>query len=334
MAIQKAHTAGMAILWVTLQWNLVFGQPLSQTTLVIDLQNVVEYQQDDPSTPSKLATNPNLTPSSGLRDFGNATLLADIVAVNGQPAKGLYAGRSRVIDTSPTPSAGIAIADVTRTAMREHYFEILTIDGTPVGTIMSLGFSGGPAPPGAPSTGHANWAIVGGTGAFFGARGLVAGNGGTGRAASMTEDPANRRTNGGTSFSLVLYVVPMFVPQIISTPNGPAVTHSSDFSLVSASKPAAAGEVLSLFATGLGPTVPSVDLGQPFPSSPLAAANSPVTVTVNGEAAEVLAAAGFPGSTDGYQINFTMPPDVAKGTAAVQVSAAWIAGPTVSIAVQ
>ena len=150
----------------------------------------------------------------------------------------------------------------------------------------------------------------------------------------MTEDPANRRTNGGPSFSLVLYVVPMFVPQIVSTPNGPAVTHSSDFSLVSASKPAAAGEVLSLFATGLGPTLPSVDLGQPFPSSSLAAANSPVTVTVNGEAAEVLAAVGYPGSTDGYQINFMMPPDVAKGAAAIQVSAAWIAGPTVSIAVQ
>jgi hypothetical protein len=107
MAIHKARIAGMAILWVTLPWSLAFGQPLSQTTLVIDVQNAVEYQQDEPSTPSNLATNPNVTPSAGLRDFGNATLLADIVAVNGQPAKGLYAGRSRVIETSPTPIRGM-----------------------------------------------------------------------------------------------------------------------------------------------------------------------------------------------------------------------------------
>jgi len=56
-------------------------------------------------------------------------------------------------------------------------------------------------------------------------------------------------------------------PDIGITTNGPAVTHASDFSLVSASKPAAAGETLSLFATGLGPTRSTLDPGQPFPSS-------------------------------------------------------------------
>src|SRR5574337_1612411 len=43
-----------------------------------------------------------------------------------------------------------------------------------------------------------------------------------------------------------------------------------------ADTPAAAGEVLSLFARGLGPVKPGVDPGQPFPSSPLATVNSPV----------------------------------------------------------
>ncbi len=56
----------------------------------------------------------------------------------------------------------------------------------------------------------------------------------------------------------------------MSTPRIAAVTHSSDFTLVNASKPAAAGEVLVLFAKGLGPTRPSVSSGQPFPSSLLA----------------------------------------------------------------
>jgi uncharacterized protein (TIGR03437 family) len=77
-------------------------------------------------------------------------------------------------------------------------------------------------------------------------------------------------------------------------PAGPAITHSSDFSRATASKPAAAGEILSLFARGLGPVNPAVDPGQPFPSSPLAVVNSPVAVTVNGKAAEVLSAVGFP----------------------------------------
>ena len=99
-------------------------------------------------------------------------------------------------------------------------------------------------------------------------------------------------------------------------------------------KPAAAGELLSLFATGLGPVNPGVDPGQPFPSSPLAAVNSPVVVTVNGRAVEVLGAVGYPGAVDGYQVNFRLPSDAGKGVATIQVSAAWIAGTPVNIALQ
>jgi uncharacterized protein (TIGR03437 family) len=85
--------------------------------------------------------------------------------------------------------------------------------------------------------------------------------------------------------------------------------------------------------TGLGP-VPGVDPGQPFPSNPLAFVNSPVGVTVNGKTAEVLGAVGFPGSVDGYQVNFQLPPDTPKGFAAIQVSAAWVMGSPVNIPVQ
>src|SRR5690348_1317759 len=105
-------------------------------------------------------------------------------------------------------------------------------------------------------------------------------------------------------------------------------------SLVTAAKPAAAGEILSLFASGLGPVNPGVDPGQPFPSSPLAIVNSPVDVTVNGKPAEVLSATGYPGAVDGYQVNFRMPQNVAKGAATLQVSAAWISGTAVGIAIQ
>jgi uncharacterized protein (TIGR03437 family) len=112
------------------------------------------------------------------------------------------------------------------------------------------------------------------------------------------------------------------------------VVHSNDFSLVSTAKPAAAGETLSLILTGLGPTRTSLDPGQPFPSKPLAVVNSPVEVTVNGKSAEVLGAVGYPGAVDGYLVNFRLPSDTTKGTASIQVSAAWIAGAPVSVPVQ
>jgi uncharacterized protein (TIGR03437 family) len=151
----------------------------------------------------------------------------------------------------------------------------------------------------------------------------------------MAEDPSNRRLyHQAGIFRFTLHIIPMYVPQIVTTPNGPAVVHSNDFSLVTASKPAAAGEILSLFATGLGPVNPGVDPGQPFPSSPLAAVNSPVGVTVNGKPAEVLAAVGYPGAVDGYQINFRVPDGATPGLASIQLTSAWIAGPSVNIPVR
>src|SRR5258708_19063107 len=171
-------------------------------------------------------------------------------------------------------------------------------------------------------------AVIGGTGAFFGVRGYfkapsdpVLGE----RFTSACEDPAMRRiyAAGAGKRHGVLYLVPLSQPQVVATPNGPAIVHANDFSLVTASKPAAAGEILSLFATGLGPTRPGVDPGQPFPASPLQDVNSPVEVIVNGKSAEMLAAVGYPGAVGGYQVNFRVPSDAPKGNARIQLKAPW-----------
>ena len=337
--IRKAETFAMAVLLVAMYCNLALGQATTPTILEVDVENFVEYQSDI-SDRSKFGRNPNVTPAAvPFTPFGVATVFADIVAVNGHPAKGTLVARARGIGARPAPNPGQAIADVTRVSIREQFFEILKSDGTPVGTIMAFGLNGGPAPPGSPlAQGAANMAIVGGTGAFLGARGQY-GRAPTPqaipvRAASMAEDPANRRKNGGGRVRWLLTVIPMSVPQIVSIFGEPAVLHSTDSALVTASTPAAAGEILSLSATGLGPTRPGVDPGQPFPAAPPAVVNSPVEVTVNGKPAEVLAAVGFPGTVDGYKVNFRVPPDTAKGVATVQVTAAWIAGPSVTIAIQ
>jgi uncharacterized protein (TIGR03437 family) len=62
--------------------------------------------------------------------------------------------------------------------------------------------------------------------------------------------------------------------------------------------------------------------------------NSPVDVTVNGKSAELLGAVGYPGAVDGYQVNFRVPPEIAPGTATIQISAAWIPGAPVIIQVK
>jgi len=314
------------VLWVACgDLGLAQSQPMPPTILEIDVE--------------KFATDPNLTTAIPPRNYFFRLNIGDIVAVNGQPAKGTLIRNNRTVDLSPVPNPGQAIADMVRNSVVSDIFEILKIDGTPIGTIVSYGLAAGSPAPGAPlSITQGNFAIVGGTGAFLGARGqwgnAVTPQTITERLASVTEDPANRRRNGGGRLHFVLQVIPMFTPQIVDAANGPAVTHSSDFSLVTASKPAAAGEILSVFVTGLGPTKPGVDPGKPFPASSLAVVNSPVEVTVNGTSAEVLAAVGFAGTVDGYQVNFRVPPNTAKGAAAIQVSAAWIAGSPVSIAVQ
>lgn len=332
--IRKAET--ISILLAAVYCNLALGQSTKATLLRIDIANYVPYTYDVFDV-QKFATAPLLTPTPQTgRAFGFFNFIGDIVAVNGTAVKGLWTARGTPLFFDPNAVPGHSTADVTRANIIDMYWEIVQVDGTPIGTLAASGLTRGSRPPGAPlvQTGD-NLTVVGGTGAFLGARGQAGViDLGSPRQASVVEDPASRRAIGGASRSYVLQVIPMFAPQILTTTAGPAVTHSNDFTPVSASRPAAAGEVLSLFATGLGPTRPDVDPGTPFPPSPLVAVNSPVEVTVNGKPAEVLAAVGFPGAVDGYQVNFRVPPDTGKGTAVIQVVVAWIAGPPVNIMVQ
>jgi uncharacterized protein (TIGR03437 family) len=308
------------------------------TILQVDVENLVQYL-DDTSDTSKFATNPTATPPSVPKNFAQYVAIGDIVAINGQPAKGTMTRNIRQINLSAAPNPGQAIADAVRGAVVADTFEILNSDGNAIGTIMTYGLATGSAAPGAPlSVTQGNFVIVGGTGAFLAARGqngqAVTAQTVPPRMASITEDPANRRQNGGGKVRWVLQVIPMERPEITITANGPAVTHSGDFTPVTASKPAAPGEILSLFVTGLGPAKPGVDPGRPFPPSPAAVVNSPVDVTVNDKSAEVLAAVGYPGAVDGYQVDFRIPSDTARGTSTIQVTAAWIAGPEVQIVIQ
>ena len=114
----------------------------------------------------KLGTDPNVTTAIPSRNFRKSVTIGDIVAVNGQPTKGTFVGNFRQIFFRPgAPTPGQAIADITRNSILEFWFEILNIDGTPIGAIMAAGLGTGSAPPGAPrAVTQGNVAIVGGTG--------------------------------------------------------------------------------------------------------------------------------------------------------------------------
>lgn len=129
----------------------------------------------DTSDVSKLATDPSVTiPAIARSTFVRSSYIADIVAVNGQPAKGTAMADGQVFMLRTAPKPGQAIADVTRGGFADFRLEILKNDGTPIGTIMVSELTGAAAPPGAPrSVSQGNNAIVGGTGAFLGARGQM-----------------------------------------------------------------------------------------------------------------------------------------------------------------
>lgn len=316
------------------------AQVAPSTILQIDLADYTLYRQDIPD-PARYATEAIATQVGTLRNFYQSIHLADVVAVNGQRVKGNFATSQLVVAFRTEPAPGMAIGDSYRNTMASVTLEILKSDGTPVGSIMASGFGSGPPPPGSPvpaSTilqgGH-NYAITGGTGAFLGARGQLASAPPVARSTSMLEDPANRRLNAGGlgPWRWTAHVIPMSAPQVVTSADGPAVFHS-DFSPVTAARPARSGEVLIVQATGLGPTVPSVDPGQPFPTDANLPVNSPLSVKVNGQDAEVVSGVGWPGLVDTYRVDFRVPSGVAAGTATVQLSAAWIAGTAVRIAVQ
>lgn len=295
--------------------------------LDIEVENAVRYVADVTDV-SKIAQNTAATPASTTRAFTDTILIGDIVAINGSPAKGLWTSRQYTMNFGPNPAPGAAIADVSQGTIAECKYEIQNAGGAFIGRLMD----GGLFP-------HA---VTGGTGAFVGAKGEQA----TGtarvvkaiRTASMAEDPAVRRANGGGNVRVLMRLVPAVRPEIITTANGAAVTHS-DGSLVSTSNPARAGEVLTLYASGLGPTTPAVDFGQPFSQDKVHAVNAPVGVAVAGITAEVLYAGGYPGAVDAYQVNFRLPDGInpgspALGSVGVRITAAWIPGSETQIAIK
>jgi hypothetical protein len=340
----KKRTKPVFLLFaMVLSAELAPAQHPKGSLLIVDVENQTIYERDT-SDPKLLATNPNPTTAISARNFNQLINIGDIVAVNGTPVKGTLIETVTVVNSQPNPTAGQAIADATRNGLYEWNFEIMTLDGREIGSIRASGTGQGPPPPGATKRIlSANHVVLGGTGAFLGVGGYMGGAGAAPppsggapaglRDASATEDPALRRAHGSGSLRQGIYLLPRFTPEILLQSGSPAAFHA-DFRPVTLSNPARAAETVVLRMTGLGPTVPGVEPGEPFPTESLQPVNSPVEALVNGVAANVVNAVGWPGAIGEYRVDVQIPSATGRGTASVQVSSAWIQGSQFTIAVE
>ena len=106
------------------------------------------------------------------------------------------------------------------------------------------------------------------------------------------------------------------------------VTHA-DYSDVTAGSAAAGGEVLLVWATGLGAVTPAVASGEPPQSNAPVVTTTNPAVTIGGSPANV-GFAGLSGFAGLYQVNVTMPAGVPAGTATLALS---IGGQSTSIGI-
>jgi uncharacterized protein (TIGR03437 family) len=150
------------------------------------------------------------------------------------------------------------------------------------------------------------------------------------RAASVTEDPSQRRANASpdNTQTMFLYVIPMMPPQIIEI----FAVHKNDLpKRVTQANPAKSGDTLILYATGLGPVRDQggndVPIGQPFPANTTVI--SPVTVTIGLTTVQYVpqSAQGCQGFSNGYVVELILPNfagAVLPDTTSIQINSAWI----------
>jgi uncharacterized protein (TIGR03437 family) len=102
--------------------------------------------------------------------------------------------------------------------------------------------------------------------------------------------------------------------------------------LVNASEPAAAGDVVQVFATGLGATNPAVATGAAAPASPpLANVVAAVTATVGGQPAAVQFAGLAPNFVGLYQVNVQIPSGLPSGPAPLVLTVGGTVSNTVTL---
>jgi uncharacterized protein (TIGR03437 family) len=125
-------------------------------------------------------------------------------------------------------------------------------------------------------------------------------------------------TPGGVSDNFYVTVQPAAPSIFRSGTAGPmtglaTIVRADDNQLVTPTNPIHPGDWITIYATGLGATLPAVDAGIPAPASPLAVPVIPATVTLGGIPLNIGDASLAPGWVGVYQINASIPNGVPEG---------------------
>jgi uncharacterized protein (TIGR03437 family) len=131
------------------------------------------------------------------------------------------------------------------------------------------------------------------------------------------------RYGSNTSSNVTVNVQPTFpgIYAIEQSGIGQAKAVNQDGRLNSKAAPARTGEVITIWASGLGTVNPAVTAGQPAPSSPLSVTSQTVAASIGGVPATVLFAGLGPGYAGIYQLNILVPAGVPAGTRDIVISA-------------
>jgi chitinase len=104
--------------------------------------------------------------------------------------------------------------------------------------------------------------------------------------------------------------------------------------LVTAASPAKAGQIILLYATGLGPVTNQPRTGSPALSTALSSCTLPITVSIAGQRAHVIFSGLTPGYAGLYQINLSVPPILHPGVQDLIVTAGGVSSRAVKMAVR
>ena len=122
---------------------------------------------------------------------------------------------------------------------------------------------------------------------------------------------------------------------VSQTGTGQGVVLDAAGRLVDANNPARPGDVVVIYATGMGLTNPAAATGAAAPTEPLAHVTTSPTVTIGGQQATVEFAGLAPTFAGLYQINARVPAGVAAGSSVpLVITQNGIASNTVTIAVR
>lgn len=148
---------------------------------------------------------------------------------------------------------------------------------------------------------------------------------------------AQVQVTSGAGTSMVTATVAATAPGIFTLnqqgTGAGAILHGLTYQLVNDSNPAAAGEIISIYCTGLGALNPPAPTGD-APPAPPSQTVAPVQISIAGMMAPDLYAGVAPGFTGLYQVNAQLPMATPSGAQPVQIIQNGVASNPVTVAVK